>query len=146
VGAHLSVSVLVLPRLLGAILELRCSCVVGRSGYGSHGAWACGGWAVWLLLNDCGGWVGGVAHYLSSWRWPTSDLTLHTHTTLHHFATFTSKTYIIVTMLLGILRVDNDEGSDASLELPDPSGTYPYTFALGSPPPASPAPTLDMGP
>ena len=57
-GARVSVSVLVLPHLLlGAILELRCSCVVGRTGYGSHGAWACGVWAVWLLLNSCGGWV-----------------------------------------------------------------------------------------
>jgi len=62
-GARVSVSVLVLPRLLGAILGLQCSGVVGRSGYGSHGAWACGGWAVWLLLNGCGGWVGGVAYY-----------------------------------------------------------------------------------
>ena len=49
-------------------------------------------------------------------------------------------------MVLGTLRVDNDEGSDASPELPGPSGTYPYTLPVGSPPPASRTPTLDMGP
>jgi len=146
-GARVSVSVLVLPRLLlGAILELRCSCVLGRSGYGSHGAWACGGWVVWLLLNGCGVWVGGVAHYLSRCGWPTSDLTFHTHTSLHRFSTFTSKTYIIVTMVLGTLRLDNDEGRVASPGLPGLSGTYPYTLPVGSPPPASPPPTLHMGP
>ena len=48
-GACVHVSVLVLPRLVGAILELQYSCVVGRSGYGSHGGWACGGWVVWVL-------------------------------------------------------------------------------------------------
>jgi len=61
----------------------------GRSGYGSNGAWACGGWAVWLLLNGCGGWVGGVAYYLSRCGWPTSNLTFHTHTSLHRSSTFT---------------------------------------------------------
>jgi len=81
-GARVSVSVLVLLRLVGAILELRCSGVVGRSGYGSHGAWACGGWAVCLLLNGCGGWVGGVAYYLSRHEWPTSDQTFETLSSL----------------------------------------------------------------
>jgi len=55
-GARVSVSVLVHAGLVvRPIFKLRCSCVVGRSQYGSHGAWACGGWAVWLLLNGCGG-------------------------------------------------------------------------------------------
>jgi len=145
-GPRVSVSVLVLPRLLvGAILEIRFSYVVGRSGYGSHGVWACGVWAVWLLLNGCGGWVGGIAHYLRRCGWPTSFLTFHTHTLLHRFSTFTSKTYIIVTIVLRTLRVDNVEGSDASAGQPGPSGTYHYTLPVGSPPATSRAPTLDMG-
>jgi len=57
-----------------------------------------------------------------------------------------SNTYIIVIMVLSTLRVDSDEGDDASSELPGPSGTYPYTLLVGSQAPASPAPTLDMGP
>ena len=96
-GARVRVSVLVHPHLLGAILKLRCSGVVGRSGYGRHGAWACGGLAVWLLLNGCGGWMGGVAYSLSRCGWPTSDQTFHTHTSLYRFPTFTSNRDIIVT-------------------------------------------------
>jgi len=55
--ARVSVRVLDLPHLLPAIVELQCRCVVGRNGYGSHGAWTCGGWVVWVFLNGCGGWV-----------------------------------------------------------------------------------------
>jgi len=77
---------------------------------------------------------------------PTADKTFHTHTSLYRFPTFTSNTYIIIAMVLSTLRVDNDQGSDASPGLPAPSGTYPYTLLVGSPPPASAAPTLDMGP
>jgi len=58
-GAHIRVSVLVLPCLVGAILQLECSCVVGRNMYRCRRAWACGGLAVWLLLNGVvvvGGW------------------------------------------------------------------------------------------
>jgi len=50
-------SVLDLPHLLPTILELQYGCVVGRNGYGSHGASACRVWVVWVLLNVCGGWV-----------------------------------------------------------------------------------------
>jgi len=93
------------------------------------------------------GWEGGVAHYLSRCGWPTSDRTFHTQTALYDcLPTFTSNTYIIVTMVLSILQVDSDEGSDASSELLGPSGTYPYILLAGSPAPALPVPTLDLWP
>jgi len=49
-------------------------------------------------------------------------------------------------MVLSTLRVDCDEGPDASPELTGPSGKYPYLLPSGSHAPASPAPTVDLGP
>jgi len=49
-----SVRVLDLPHLLPAILELQCSCVVGKNMYGSHEAWAGSEWVLLVCLNCCG--------------------------------------------------------------------------------------------
>ena len=50
--------------------------------------------------------------------------------------------YLIVTIVLSTLRVNSDERPDASLELPGPSGTYPYLLLAGCPARDLPAPTL----